>query len=523
LPVRVKKEVKGLDLGPLRSPDGAYLIHLDGKWRPARSGGKYENVDPAARSTSYGRVPECTAEEVEAAVAAADRDFDAWRLASADFRSKVFFRLTELLREHEDYLVRTMTREMGKTLFDSRLDFLEAVGVCESLAPQGVNLRGFTHAKNLRGLAMECRVAPRGVAAIITPFNFPLAIPLAQVVAALVTGNTVVWKPSHLTPESSQAFALLLVQALEVEGKRQGFRPPPGIFHLLFGDAATGDALVRAERVRTVSFTGSKKVGDQVDAVASGLGKKVLKEVGGINTFYVHREADLDRAARNLLYGKTITAGQRCSSIQEVLVDEEVFAPFLEKAIALSRGVVHGPGSSPELAAADARPDRFSCPPLASAEQLERVAELVEASIAAGARVAHKVDVPPALAGEGFYHPLVFLTGVGKEAPLFREEVFGPVAVFTRVKDIREAIRITNEKVGIVACIDSRDKSATENFIERVLRTRIDDGRHGTGCLWGTKFGGDRGAGSGNPALDPDMAYAYCLWKTVYRAYTEVE
>jgi len=372
------------------------------------------------------------------------------------------------------------------------------------------------------GLAMESRLAPRGVAAIITPFNFPIAIPLAQIVAALVTGNTVVWKPSHLTPHSSQALAAVIRHALDVEGKKANVVFPRGIFHMVLGDADAGDALIRAEAVKAVSFTGSKRVGDRVDSVASGLGKRVMKEVGGINFFYVHRDADLDRAARNFIYGKTITAGQRCSSIQEVLADEEVFDDFLERSIALARRVVHGPGASRELAEADASRDRFSCPPLVSAEQLARVEGLVEASVQKGARVAYRSEVAHRLRKEGFYHPLVLLTEVGPTAPLHAEEVFGPVAVLTRVKDIREAVRIINETTGIVACIDSHDKSATENFLERVLRTRIDDGRHGTGCLWATKFGGDRGAGSGNPALDEDMAYAYCLWKTIYRAYEEL-
>jgi aldehyde dehydrogenase (NAD+) len=509
-----------LDLRPRRGPGGVYQVFIDGAWRDAASGGVHDNVDPARRATLLGSVPECTGAEVAAAVAAAARDFDAWRLGSGDFRTKVFHRVAELLKQSEEHLVRAMTREMGKTLHDSRLDWLEAVGVCEALAPQGANLKGMTYQKLQAGLAMESRLAPRGVAAIITPFNFPVAIPLAQIAAALVTGNTVVWKPSHLTPESSQALAAIVLRALEVEGGRQGVKVPPGIFHLVLGDAAAGDALVRSPAVQTISFTGSRRVGDQVSAIAAGLGKRVMKEVSGINFFYVHRDADLERAARNFVYGKTITAGQRCSSIQEVLADAEVHDAFVERVLALAPGVVHGPGDSPELAAADARPDRFSCPPLASAEQLRRLEKLVEGALAAGARILHQARLPRELREAGFYYPFTILAGVGPGNPLHSEEAFGPVAVLTRVEGLREAIRTINARVGIVACIDSRDKSATENFIEQVLRTRIDDGRHGTGCFWGTKFGGDRGAGSGNPALDEDMAYGYCLWKTIYRSYT---
>ncbi|HVR75157.1 MAG TPA: aldehyde dehydrogenase family protein, partial [Planctomycetota bacterium] len=505
------------DLAPRKTREGVYLALIDGEWTACASGGVHPNVDPAARTRVLGSVPECSREEVERAVAAAERDFDAWRLLTGDFRTKVFFRLAELLKESEEHLTRAMTREMGKTLHDSRLDWLEAVGVCEAVAPQGANLKGHTYPRLGAGIAMEGRLAPRGVAAIITPFNFPVAIPLAQIAAALVTGNTVVWKPSHLTPESSQALALIVREALEAEGKRQGIAVPPGVFHMILGDASTGDALIRSGPVRTISFTGSKQVGDKVDSIASAMGKRVMKEVSGINVFYVHRAADMERAARNFLYGKTITGGQRCSSIQEVLADGEVFDEFVRRAVELAPRVVHGPGDSDELARADRTGERFSCPPLASEEQVRRLEALVESSIAAGARVIYRAELPAGLREAGFYYPLTFLGDVRPGNPLHHEEAFGPVAVLTRVQDLSEAIRISNEKVGIVACIDSRDKSATENFIERVLRTRIDDGRHGTGCYWGTKFGGDRGAGSGNPALDEDMVLGYCIWKTIYR------
>jgi aldehyde dehydrogenase (NAD+) len=517
--VKVPAAIEEVELAPRRSAAGVYRFLADGEWRDAASGGLYDNVDPARRSMVWGRVPECTAAEVSLAVAAAERDFDAWRLTSGDFRTKVFCRVAEFLKQAEDFLIPLMTREMGKTLADSRLDWLEAVGVCEAIAPQGANLKGVTYPKLAPGLAMESRLAPRGVAAIVTPFNFPLAIPLAQIAAALVSGSTVVWKPSHLTPETSQALAAIIMRALAVEGTRENVAVPRGIFALVLGDASTGEALVRAPAVRTISFTGSSRVGNHIDQVASALGKRVMKEVAGVNLFYVHREADLERSVGNFLYGKTITAGQRCSSIQEVLADGEVYGAFLERAVALAPNVVHGPGGSPELAEADNTPGRYSCPPLASEEQLERLRDLVDRAIRAGARVAYRASLAEDLLDQGFYYPLTFLTDVRPGNPLFDEEAFGPVAVITRVSGIEEAIRLINSKVGIVACIDSRDKSATENFIERVLRTRIDDGRHGTGCFWGTKFGGDRGAGSGNPALDEDMVYGYCLWKTIYRAY----
>ncbi len=176
-------------------------------------------------------------------------------------------------------------------------------------------------------------------------------------------------------------------------------------------------------------------------------------------------------------------------------------------------------GDSPELAEADAAPGRYSLPPVVSEEQQARVLGLIEKSVGQGANIRHQLPVPDALANEGFCVPFTLLENVGPENVLYHTEIFGPVAVLTQVKGVREAIQIINAKIGIVACIDSRDKDVTEHFIQSVLRTRVDDGRHGTGAFWATRFGGDRGAGSGNPALDENMVMGYVLWKTIYRAY----
>ena len=505
---------------PRLNPRNQYQMYVAGQWRDSGTETFLPNVVPAHRSQVLGHVPEATDAEVDGAVRAADAAFPAWRAVSGNAKTKIFLHLAQVFYARYADFQATMCREMGKTLFDCKLDLDEAIGVIECVAPQGLSLKGETYAKNIQGVVMESRLEPRGVAGIITPFNFPVAIPVAQVVAALVTGNTVVWKPSHLIPESSQAIAAALDASFAWAKEALGVTVPPGTFSMVSGDAGPGQALATHPAVQCLSFTGSKPVGDAVDARASGLGKRVMKEVGGINMFYVHRDADIARAARNFVYGKTITGGQRCTSIQEVLCDEGVYEAFVAAAIAESHGVVAGPGDSPELAEADRTPGRYSLPPLVSQEQHDRVQGLVAQSVAQGARLRHQVPVPQPLRDEGYYVPLTLLEDVGPGNVLYGTEVFGPVAVLTRVRDVREAIQIINAKIGIVACIDSRDKDATEHFIQGVLRTRVDDGRHGTGAFWATRFGGDRGAGSGNPALDENMVMGYVLWKTIYRAYT---
>lgn len=505
---------------PIVSPSGQYLFYTDGGWRQSESTVTHERRNPAHRSSILGHVPECTAAEIDAAMRSADQAFMAWKNVSGNIKTKLFLQLANILNEQYNAIVAAMTREMGKSLFDARLDLDEAIGVVEAVAPQGLSLKGETYQTNIPGIVMESRPEPRGVAAIITPFNFPVAIPLAQITAALVAGNTVVWKPSHLIPESSQAIACALHEAIEWARSKHRAEIPVGIFHMLSGDTAAGDTIVRHAIPLALSFTGSKVVGDAVDSVASALGKRVMKEVGGINFFYVHKEANISRAARNFTYGKTITGGQRCTSIQEALIDAEVYDEFREAVIKETAGIVVGDGASDRLAVADQTPGQYSLPPLVSEEQQQRVLGLLKDSVDQGATIGFQTPVPDEFEREGNYVPFTIVENVGPDNVLARTEIFGPVGVFTRVSGLSEAIRTINSRVGIVACIDSSNKDVSETFIQQVLRTRIDDGRHGTGAFWATKFGGDRGAGSGNPALDENMVYGYCMWKTIYRAYT---
>jgi aldehyde dehydrogenase (NAD+) len=504
---------------------GVYPNRIDGEWTTdgVATRSHYTNLNPARIDERGGHVPESGAGVVDRACKAASRDFEPWRRVSADVKAKALLHLAELMLAERDALCALVTREMGKTLFDARLDVDEAVGVIQCVAPMALNLRGVTYQQILGGLAMESRPSPRGVAAIITPFNFPVAIPVAQIVSALVTGNTVVWKPSHLVPETSERLVELIVSCFEWVTAVTGQAIPPATLQLVHGDAVTGDALIRHPDVMALSFTGSKAVGDKVDSIASGLGKRVMRECGGINFLYVHGSADLGRATRNILYGKTITSGQRCTSIQRVLADASVYDALAARIRSGAlEGVTIGDGASAELAQADAAPDRFSLPPLVSDEQLGKVRALVDAALAQGCKELVRVDVPASMAGQGYYHPFVVLEDSPGHNALRDTEVFGPVLLLSRVSGLSEAVQIINSTVGIVASVDADDKNVSETFLDRVLRNRIDDGRHGTGCFWSTKFGGDRGAGGGNPALDSEMVQGWVMWKTIYRAYKDV-
>lgn len=516
-------DVRLADTQPKKTSGDRYLAYIAGEWVEPSGSRTIPNICPAHKKKVLGQVAVCTEGEVDRAMEAAARAFPGWRAVSGDVKMKIFLLAAHIMEEQKPDWMRRMTQEMGKSLFDAKLDMDEGIGVTQVVATQGVSMKGETYPMQIPGMVMESRPEPRGVALIITPFNFPIAIPAAQVMAALVSGNTVVWKPSSLVPELSQAMVAAVQVAMQEWSSKRGVKIPPGVLNLVTADGRVGEYMVRHPVPAVLSFTGSKQIGDQLDSIASGLGKRVMKEVAGINIYYVHRHADMERAVRNFLYGKTITSGQRCTSIQELLCDEKIYEDFLALAIERAKGVVMGDGLSEELAHADATPGMFSLPPMVNQKQFDRLQGLLAKSVEQGGRIRYQAEVPDRLRDEGYYFPLTFIDNVGPENVLYSEEAFGPVGVCTPVRDVNEAIETINKKIGIVACIDSCDKDVTEHFIQQVLRTRVDDGRHGTGCLWGTRFGGDRGAGSGNPSLDEDMVYAYTLWKTIYRTYRPPE
>jgi len=495
-----------------------YMMLLNGEWKTSCDEEGHENRNPTTGEL-LGIVPEATEEEVQQAVKFAADAFCQWRQVPTDIRMKFGLRLAELLEENRDELVKTMATEMGKTRFDAHLDVNEAVGVTQVVAPMAVSMTGKAYTNIVANLTMESRVEPRGVVALITPFNFPVAIPTAHIVAALMTGNTVVWKPAPEVPECSQALASLVLQAMEETERRYRVQLPKGVFNLVLGDAKAGESLIRQPAVQTVSFTGSKVVGDHVDSVASSLGKKVIKEVGGINQHYIDESANLRDAAIQVLYAKTITNGQRCTSVQEALVHERVYDAFVTELLRLAGNVLMGDPASDEVWQADNAPDRFRLGPLVSGRQKTRAEDLLQRTLDEGAKVLYQGKVPEQWVN-GYFFPLTILESENLDDTLAHEEIFAPVLVIRKVKSVHEALEIINERrVGIVACIHTRDMNSAEFFIQNVLRTRVDVNRHGTGALWGTKFGGDRGSGSGNPSLDCEMVYGYVLWKTIYRAY----
>ena len=334
----------------------AFDNYIGGRWTRSTSGASIENRNPANFRDLIGAFPDSAPADAEAAIAAAKRAYPSWRLVPAPKRAELLFRVAQILIERKETLARDMTREMGKVLAETRGDVQEAIDMTYFLAAEGRRMYGQTVPSELPDKwAMSMR-QPIGVCSIITPWNFPMAIPSWKIIPALVCGNTVVFKPSELTPLSAHHF----VRVLEEAGV------PAGVVNMVTGGPAIGELLTVHPDVTVVSFTGSTAVGRVVNQNAAPSVKKVHLEMGGKNCIMIMDDANLELALEGCLWGGFGTTGQRCTAASRVIVHEQVHDRFVEQFVARARALRVGDGLDPET----------DMGPLVSEKQLMKVIEL---------------------------------------------------------------------------------------------------------------------------------------------------
>src|SRR4051812_94041 len=343
-----------------------YHNFIDGSWVRSDSGERFENRNPARTSDLIGEFQKSTAADAAQAIDAARRAYSSWRLVPAPRRAEILFRAAQLIADRKESLARDMTREMGKVLDETRGDVQEAIDMTFFMAGEGRRMYGQTVPSELRDkFAMSVR-QPLGVCSVITPWNFPMAIPSWKIVPALVCGNTVVFKPSSLTPLSAVNF----VKVLEDAGI------PPGVVNMVTGGADVGTVLATHDDVKVVSFTGSTTVGRVVNQNAAPGFKKVHLEMGGKNIVMVMDDAQLELAIEGCVWGGFGTTGQRCTAASRVVVHETVHDRFLSE---FSRRVK-------ALRVGDGAADGVQMGPSISESQLQTVMRYVEIGTQEGAR-----------------------------------------------------------------------------------------------------------------------------------------
>ncbi|MEX0908102.1 MAG: aldehyde dehydrogenase family protein [Gemmatimonadota bacterium] len=404
-----------------------YRNFVAGEWVDARSGRTFENRNPADTSDVVGTFPRSDAADLASAVASALRGFHQWRRTPAPLRGDVLRRVGDLLTERKEEIARAMTREMGKVLNETRGDVQEGIDTAYYAAVEGRRLFGHTVPSELRDKwAMSYR-RPIGVCGLITPFNFPLAIPTWKMFPALVCGNSVILKPAEDVPHTST----ILVEVLLDAGL------PPDVVQLVHGyGAEIGAAMVEHPDIPVISFTGSTATGSRIGAVCGRMHKRLSLEMGGKNAQMVLPDANMDIALDGVLWGAFGTTGQRCTATSRLLLHEDIHDTFLE--LLLERTVQLRLGSGLE--------EGNDVGPLINQAALDKVSGYVEIARSEGDEVAcGGARAAGAGLDDGFFYQPTILSGVRPGSRLAVEEVFGPVLSVIRFADLDEAIRINNE------------------------------------------------------------------------------
>ncbi len=476
-----------------------YLNYINGEWVPADSGQWFENRNPARWNEVIGLFPKSGASDVNRAVAVAREAFKKWRLVPAPERGAILKRAGDIMVARKEELARDMTREMGKVLAETRGDVQEGIDTFYFASTEGRRLYGHTVPSEMPNKwNMSFRI-PIGVAGLITPWNFPMAIPCWKAVPALLCGNTVVIKPASDTPLTVNHLAEILTEA----------GVPKGVFNVVNGGGGTvGNAIVNHPDVNLISFTGSSLVGKEINSKAGAMLKRVSLELGGKNGLVVMDDADLELALDGVLWGAFGTTGQRCTATSRLILHEKIHDQFVDMLLNAASKLTVGDGLDP----------KNKVGPAINQAQRSTDDAYVKIGLQEGAqlRCGGEPDVTGVNAEGWFYKPTVF-TGVTPNMRIFKEEIFGPVLSVVKVKDFDEALRVHNDCIyGLSSSIYTRDV----NLAFRAIRdfeagiTYINGPTIGAECHM--PFGGVKETGNGHREGGWTVFEFYSEVKTAY-------
>ena len=457
----------------------------------------FERRNPADLDDLVSIAPESTAEDVAAAVSAARDALAAWRHTTPTARADVLGRAARLLAERADQIAAEMVREEGKPLADARNESGRTPKNLELYAGEAYRLTGSTFPSDDTPLVYSTR-DPVGVVGVITPWNFPLNMASRKIGPALAAGNTVVFKPSPMTPWMGERLAAAFIDA--------GL--PSGVLNVVHGFAA-GAHITADERVDAVTFTGSNATGQKIHA-SMGLGRRVQLELGGKNPVVVLADADLEAAAMVVARSSFSLTGQACTGAGRVLVDARVHDELLDKVVALAAAYRIGPGDQPDV----------TMGPL-----VDRAAvAAMEASVTAAARegatlVCGGTAVVDGDLARGCFFPPTVLVDVEPAHRLAQDEVFGPVIGFERIDGLDHAIESANGvRYGLSAAVCTRDIGAAQRFAAEVQAGMVRVNRPTVGAAFNAPFGGVKQSGTGThkEQLGPTVMDFYTVSRTVW-------
>ena len=480
-----------------------YRNYINGQWVESTSTKTIANVNPANTDDILGTIPQATRDEARAAVEAASEAFRTWRSTPAPTRGRIVARAACLMEDEKETISQLLTREEGKTISESRGELQRSINVAEFCAGESRRLNGETIQSELPlNFAYTLR-QPLGVVACVTPWNFPVAIPVWKIAPALVAGNTVVFKPATLTP----ATAVRIVEIFEEAGI------PKGVLNLILGSGSeAGDEIINHPAVRAVSFTGSNEIGIRLYEQVSRRGAKAQCEMGGKNPVVILEDADLDLAVESTAQGAFGSSGQRCTATSRAIVVNDIADLFVSRLVERANSMRIG----------DGREASTEMGPSVDENQFKTVLSYIDIGREDGAEL--KCGGERAT-GNGldkgyFVRPTVF-DHVTAEMRIAREEIFGPVLSVLRVKDFDEAMWIANDSVyGLSSSIFTNDAGRIFRFVDEIETGMTHINSPTTGGEAHIPFGGVKSTGIGDREQGSTALDFYTELKVVYVDYT---
>lgn len=478
---------------------------INGEWVESASKETFDSMNPAKATEIVGRFQASVEADVVKAIESAEEAFKSWRVMSPGKRAEILYKAADLLEAGLEQYALELTREEGKTLASSRMEVKRSAQTLRYYASEGLNVTGDTLPSEDPSTFVYTKKEPLGVVTVITPWNFPISIPVRKIAPALVTGNTVVFKPASDTP----LIAFRLVEALHNAGL------PAGVINFVTGSASkTGLPLVTHPAVKAVTFTGSTGAGKKINQSVC-LSTRLQLELGGKNPLIVLEDADIDHAVELTIKGGFELTGQACTGTSRVIVMDEVHDRFVEKLIEKTKMLTIGSGMAQGI----------EIGPLANESQLKNVLSYIEIGKGEGAELAFGGErLSEGELADGYYvRPAVF-TNVKPKMRIAQEEIFGPVISVIRVKCFNDAIKVANDvEFGLSASICTSDPDRAQYFINHIHAGVVKVNRPTTGVAYNAPFGGVKMSStatyreSGRAALD-----FYLQEKTVYHGVQQV-
>jgi aldehyde dehydrogenase (NAD+) len=477
--------------------------YIGGKWVEGSSSREVVSTNPADTRQVLAKFKSADKNDALRAIEAAQKAFPGWKATTPPARGRILAKAAEIARRRRDELAALMTREQGKILAEAKGEMDKGITLMEWFAGEGLRLMGTTAPSELPQNLLYTVRQPLGVVSIITPWNFPWAIPVWKLSPALVAGNTVVFKPASLVP----AMAVEIVKIFEEAGL------PPGVLNLVLGaGSALGDTLVEDERIQAVSFTGSNSVGKRVHTLCGARGIKCTAEMGGKNPAVIWEDADLDLALGGVMKGAFGSTGQRCTATSRLILHEKIADKFLAMVMDEAKKIKVGDGLDPKTGMG----------PAVDEGQLKTDLEYIAIAEKEGAKLllGGKRLTDGELQHGYFIAPTIF-DGVSPSMRIYQEEVFGPVLAVTRVKSYEEMIALANDcEFGLTCSIYTCDITTALRFADDIEAGMVHVNSPTIGGEAQVPFGGVKGSGVGDREMSKEGLHFFTELKTVFLDYT---